>query len=303
MSGCCSPSRGEGTDRPGAGGPPTYGGRALAWREIPGGTFLMGDDSAHAVPGDGEGPVRPVAIEAFALAAHTVTTSQFAAFVHATGHVTDAEHFGWSFAFAGHLSPTTAQTATEWPVGTPWWRVVEGADWRHPEGPDSDLSQRADHPVVHVSQRDALAFCTWAGARLPNEAEWERAARGGLERQPFPWGAELAPDDVWRCNVWQGSFPDEDTVEDGHRGTAPVDAFAPNAYGLHNVIGNVWEWTASPWDTSAQAAVMRGGSFMCHASYCNRYRTSARSPVTPDSSTANLGFRCARPAAVGARPS
>jgi formylglycine-generating enzyme required for sulfatase activity len=198
-------------------------------------------------------------------------------------------------------------------VDAPWWREVEGADWQHPEGPGSDVGARAEHPVVHVSWDDASAFCSWAGLRLPTEAEWEYAARGGLVQQRFPWGGQLTPGGQHRMNVFQGRFPDRNTVKDGYAGTAPVTAFPPNAFGLRNTTGNVWEWTADRWSTTwhrtagtadphgpptGDRRVLRGGSYLCHASYCWRYRTSARMGSTPDSPTGNVGFRCAR---TGAR--
>ena len=190
----------------------------------------------------------------------------------------------------------------------PWWRQVYGADWRHPDGPQSDLSGRADHPVVHVSWRDAQAFCAWSGTRLPTEAEWEFAARGGLVQQHFPWGSELEPGGAHRMNVFQGQFPSDDTAADGYAGTAPVHAFPPNGHGLYNMTGNVWEWCADWFDpgyyghgpvedpggpTAGAGRVMRGGSYLCHASHCNRYRVDSRSASEPDSSTGNLGFRVA----------
>jgi formylglycine-generating enzyme required for sulfatase activity len=275
------------------------------WIELAGGTFRMGSEAAYAWPADGEGPVREVTLSPFGIAPAVVSNAEFAAFVDATGYVTEAERFGWSFVFAGLLSRRTAQRATQGAAAAPWWRVVERASWRHPEGPDSLLRGRERHPVVHVSHTDALAYCRWASCRLPTEAEWEFAARGGLEGARYPWGDDLEP---WRCNIFQGSFPERDTAEDGFRGTAPVDAFPPNAYGLYNTVGNVWEWTAD-WHTerharrprtdptgpaSGEARVTRGGSYLCHDSYCNRYRVSARSALTPDSSTGNTGFRCAR---------
>jgi formylglycine-generating enzyme required for sulfatase activity len=195
--------------------------------------------------------------------------------------------------FAGLLPddfpPTRAVAAA------PWWRQVEGACWRRPEGPHSDVEARMDHPVVHVSWNDATAFARWAGKRLPTEAEWECAARGGLEGKPFPWGDELEPGGRHRMNVWQGRFPDQNTLADGFYGTCPVDAFEPNGYGLHNTTGNVWEWTAD-WHDAARPADRgaRGGSYLCHESYCRRYRVSARNPMTADSSSGNVGFRCAR---------
>ena len=273
---------------------------------IDGGAFSMGCDDAWAIPGDGEGPVHEVRLRPFAIDACAVSNARFADFVADTGHRTDAERFGASFVFAGLLPggfPDTRAVAS-----APWWRLVPGASWRAPEGPGSALEGREDHPVIHVSWSDAAAYAAWAGARLPTEAEWEYAARGGLDGQPFPWGAEREPGGRHRMNVWQGRFPVLNSLDDGFYGTAPVDAFAPNGHGLHNACGNVWEW-CSDWhapDAYARGAatdprgpaqgsarVMRGGSYLCHASYCRRYRVSARSANTPDSSTGNLGFRCA----------
>jgi formylglycine-generating enzyme required for sulfatase activity len=259
--------------------------------KLAGGTFLMGHDRADGDPADREGPARLVTVEPFAIDAVTVTNAAFAAFVSATGHVTDAEQFGWSFVFAGFLpddAPPTRGVA-----GAEWWRQVHGAEWRHPEGPWSDVDGRDDHPVVHVSWRDAEAFAGWAGKRLPTEAEWEYAARGGLVGQRFPWGDELEPGGEHRMNVWQGTFPRENTLADGFAGAAPVRSYAPNGYGLYEMTGNVWEWTASWFDELRAARVMRDGSYLCHASYCNRYRVDARTANAQDSSTGNLGFRCA----------
>ena len=313
-SACCGPLGGARTAPPPAEArprPAVSGGSgqgADAFVALPGGTFLMGSESPEAIDGDGEGPVREVTVSPFAIGRTAVTNHQFDAFVRATGHVTDAERYGWSFVFHGHLSARMARRANRVAAATPWWRVVERTTWRHPEGPDSSLRGREDHPVVHVSHADAAAYCAWAGARLPTEAEWEFAARGGLEQARYPWGDDLRPDGAWRCNIFQGDFPERDAGEDGYRGTAPANAYPPNAYGLHNVVGNVWEWVAD-WFLArhprrprtdprgpglGEARVARGGSFLCHDSYCNRYRTSARMGLAPESSTANVGFRCAR---------
>jgi formylglycine-generating enzyme len=257
--------------------------------ELPAGSFRMGC-ADPPYPADGEAPVRTVTVARFAIAATTVSNAQFAEFVAATDYRTDAERFGWSFVFAGLLAPDFPPTRAA--AATPWWRQVHGADWRHPEGPASSLDGRHDHPAVHVSWNDASAYCEWAQVRLATESEWEFAARGGLDQQPYPWGDVLVPDGVHRMNVWQGAFPTHDTGEDGYRGTAPVDAFAPNAFGLFNMTGNVWEWCAD-WFSARDARALRGGSYLCHASYCRRYRTSARMGNTPDSSAGNIGFRVA----------
>ena len=270
---------------------------------IPGGPAYVGsDDPDHPE----EWPVREVVLEPYRIAACAVTNAEFAAFVAATGHRTDAERFGSSFVFAGFLPddfPPTRGVAA-----APWWREVLGATWAQPFGPQSDLTGLDDHPVVHVSRTDATAYAAWCGARLPTEDEWEHAARGGLVGQPFPWGAELEPGGEHRMNVWQGTFPTQDTGADGWRGTCPVDAFPANGFGLHNTTGNVWEWCADWYDPGYYRAsprenptgpergthrVQRGGSYLCHASYCRRYRVSARQRHSPDSSAGNLGFRLA----------
>jgi formylglycine-generating enzyme required for sulfatase activity len=271
---------------------------------LAGGEFMMGTDSADGYPRDGEGPVHRVRLSPFQIDPHAVTNDRFAAFAEATGHVTDAERYRWSFVFGGLLPDDFEDTRGV--AHAPWWRQVLGAQWRHPEGPQSDLDGRGDHPVVHVSWNDAQAFCAWSGTRLPSEAEWEYAARGGTAGQHFPWGHELEPGGQHRMNVFQGTFPNENTRADGYAGTAPVDSFPPNGYGLHNLTGNVWEWCADWFDPGYYAVspvddppgpktgthrVMRGGSYLCHASYCNRYRVDARSANAPDSSTGNLGFR------------
>ena len=257
---------------------------------IPAGTYLLGADDERIRPEDGEAPVREAALGPFWMDACAVSNARFRAFVEATGHVTVAERWGWSFVFVGFLPegfpPTRAVAAA------PWWRQVMGADWRHPEGSQSDLAGRDDHPVVHVALEDALAYCAWAGLRLPTEDEWEAAARGGLVQQRYPWGMELEPEGEHRCNIWQGAFPEVNTLDDGWAGTCPVDAFPPNGLGLHNTSGNVWEWTTS-WYAAGEQSAIRGGSYLCHVSYCDRYRVSARTGTTPDSTTGHQGFRCA----------
>jgi formylglycine-generating enzyme required for sulfatase activity len=273
---------------------------------LAGGPFAMGDESEWSYPGDGEGPVHEVVLAPFAIDPHTVTNARFAEFVDATGHVTDAQRYQWSFVFGGLLPDEFPPTRAV--AGAPWWRQVYGADWRHPEGPQSSIGDRMDHPVVHVSWYDARAYCAWSGTRLPTEAEWEYAARGGTST-PFPWGDDLEPGGEHAMNVFQGEFPAANTAADGYAGTAPVDAFSPNRFGLYNVTGNVWEWCADWYDPGAYAAiasrenplgpeqgdrrVLRGGSYLCHASYCRRYRVSARYASEPDSSTGNVGFRVA----------
>jgi formylglycine-generating enzyme len=272
---------------------------------LDGGSFLMGSEDRFAYPGDGEGPVRRVTVSPFSIDAGAVTNEQFGEFVEDTGFLTDAERFGWSFVFAGLLPddfPPTRAVAT-----AQWWRQVEGASWSHPEGPQSDLEGRADHPVVHVSWNDTQVYCAWAEKRLPTEAEWEYAARGGFEEKVFPWGDELEPGGAHRMNVWQGVFPGENTLADGYYGTCPVDSFAPNDYGLYNMTGNVWEWCADWYSPDFHTRdkrsdprgpgfgtnrSTRGGSYLCHHSYCLRYRVAARNSMEPDSSTGNTGFRC-----------
>lgn len=279
---------------------------AIDWVSLPGGEFLMGTNDAEGFPSDGEGPVRRVKVDAFQISACTVTNAQFQTFVQATGYVTEAEKFGWSYVFHLLVSEQIARKVKDVPVQTPWWYVVEGADWSHPEGPDSTIEDRMDHPVIHVSWNDAMAFCEWSGTRLPTEAEWEYAARGGLEGMTYPWGNLLKPDGKHMCNIFQGKFPEKNNASDGYVGTAPARSFEPNGYGLYNVSGNVWEWCAD-WfspryhlETAAENPLfaketgrrsMRGGSYLCHRSYCNRYRVAARSSNTPDSSTGNCGFR------------
>ena len=308
---CCSPSADRDRPSPADAAPATGSGAEtpdldlVTFDEV---TFVMGTDQP-GYPGDGEGPARSVTLSPHAVATTTVTNQVFAHFVTATGYHTEAEHYGWSFVFGGLLPDDLAPTRGM--VGAEWWRQVEGADWAHPEGPHTSLTGREHHPVVHVSWNDAQAFCVWSHTRLPTEAEWEHAARGGTE-SVFPWGDELEPGGTHRMNVWQGQFPSENTVADGWYGTAPADAYPANGFGLYNVCGNVWEWCGDHYTNEHRAEpvrdpvgpgegryrVVRGGSYLCHASYCNRYRLSARSHNTADSSSGNTGFRVARSTAA-----
>lgn len=275
---------------------------------LEGGTFLMGTDDDDGFPADGEGPVREVHVDPFYIDTHHVTNAEFAEFVNETGYVTEAEEFGWSFVFFSFLpEKLQKRTRNRQAAQAPWWRAVNDARWKWPEGRGSHTGDRMDHPVVHVSWNDAQAYCEWAGKRLPTEAEWEYAARGGLVQKKFPWGDELTPNGEHRCNIWQGTFPSKNTAEDGYVGTSPVDAFSPNHYGLYDISGNAWEWCADWFSPDyhvegprenptgppdGESKVMRGGSYLCHRSYCNRYRVAARTSNTPDSSTGNIGFRC-----------
>ncbi|MBO0848164.1 MAG: formylglycine-generating enzyme family protein [Pseudonocardia sp.] len=271
--------------------------------DVPAQTFAMGDTLGDGNPADGERPVHQVRLDAFRIDATTVTNADFAAFVDDTGYRTEAETFGFSAVF--HLAVRAPRHAVmSRAAGAPWWVGVRGADWSHPYGPSSSLDDLLDHPVVHVSWNDAMAYCRWAGRALPSEAQWEAASRAGLDGMRFPWGNEL--DETWRINIWQGEFPTRNTGADGWLATAPVRSYGPNGYGLWQTVGNVWEWCADWWDPSYYSTspthepagprsgthkAMRGGSFLCHDSYCNRYRNSARSSNTPDSSMSNTGFR------------
>jgi formylglycine-generating enzyme required for sulfatase activity len=267
----------------------------------------MGDSFDEGYAADGELPVHQVGLTPFHIDATAVTNAQFATFVKATGHITDAERFGASAVFHSTVDAPAGDVLGP-AAGTPWWTTVVGASWRSPEGAYSDISTRQNHPVVHTSWHDAAAYCAWAGKRLPTEAEWEFAARGGLPGARFPWGDDLTPRGRWRCNIWQGRFPVHNSADDGFETTAPVKSYAPNGFGLWNMAGNVWEWCADwfgadyyaespatdprgPGDGDSR--VLRGGSFLCHESYCHRYRVAARSSQTPESSAANVGFRCA----------
>jgi formylglycine-generating enzyme required for sulfatase activity len=304
----------------------------MVW--IPGGTFLMGSDLGHP----DERPEHRVELSGFWMDAHEVTNAEFRAFVEATGHVTTAERVPTNAelglpedAFVppetrvpGSLVLNPPALGVEVTSAYQWWRWQPGADWRHPQGPSSDLAGRDAHPVVHVSHDDARAYAAWAQKRLPTEAEWERAARGGVDGAAWMWGEEEVPGERWPANVWQGDFPRKDLAQDGFSGTAPVGSFAPNAFGLYDMAGNVWEWCADWYRPDAYALssaggavprdpggpdssldpdepgvakrVTRGGSFLCSHSYCVGYRPSARMKTSPDTSLVHTGFRCVRDA-------
>jgi formylglycine-generating enzyme len=255
---------------------------------IKGGSFEMGD--AEGMPF--ESTVHTVEIDSFLIDEHEVTTSEFAGFVEATNYRTEAEKFGWSAVF-------------DFDSGR--WRRVDGANWRHPEGTSS--AAEPDEPVSQISWNDAAAYAKWAGKRLPSEAEFEFAARGGLAGKKYAWGDELKPNGKVPGNWWQGSFPANNTIEDGFLSRAPVKSFAPNGYGLYDMTGNVWEWTGDWFDENYYAVSpkknpkgapqgteksIRGGSFLCAENFCSNYRVAGRSRATPDSGMNNLGFRCAR---------
>lgn len=299
----------------------------MAW--IEGRTFRMGSD--HHYPE--EAPAHRVSVDGFWIDATPVTNAQFAAFVEATGHVTFAEIAPNADDYPGAL-PEMLVPASVVFVPPPqrvdlrdhyqWWQFLAGADWRHPQGPHSSIESKDDHPVVHVAARDAEAYAAWVGKALPSEAEWELAARGGLDDTEYAWGDELAPNGLHRANTWQGEFPWQNLAQDGYIGTSPVGTYPANAFGLADMIGNVWEWTADwyrarhpadaqkaccipenprggPMDASFDPAqpqlriprrVMKGGSHLCAPNYCRRYRPAARMAQPVDTSTSHLGFRC-----------
>ena len=263
---------------------------------------MIGTDR-QILPVDAEGPLRKTRIKPFLMDETTVTNARFAQFVDATGYVTEAEKFGNSFVFQ-LLLPEDAPPS-EAVAAVPWWRMIDGASWRAPMGPGTDEACLPDHPVVQVTWNDAQAFAKWAGGRLPTEAEWEHAARGGLGDVRFPWGDQEPNDqDFFPCNIWQGDFPRTNLELDGYLATAPAKSFEPNGYGLYHMVGNVWQYTSQPFKVKSlkksvkQAHVGKegfklgkGGSFLCHASYCYRYRIAARTGTSPDSSTSHQGFR------------
>lgn len=300
---CCAP-RGQGgtgfsPDMPAA----RRNSRDFPTVRIPGGTGLSG--TRHPlIAEDGEGPTTTKKLRGFLMAETAVTNAQFRDFVEDTGYITEAEHHGWSFVFWAQVPDSVG--ATHGVSGVEWWRRVDGANWHDVNGPDTAAAAwHPDHPVVQVSWTDACAYAAWAGGRLPTEAEWEHAARGGRGDARYPWG-DKDPDDTsfQPCNIWQGRFPEQNNCTDGYETTSPAKSFAPNGYGLYNLVGNVWEWTADPFRirslkraAKARQAQMKGfklakgGSFLCHASYCWRYRIAARTGNSPDSTTTHTGFR------------
>lgn len=299
-SSCCTPARAGTKSEPAViSGNGSYPGDLVA---IPGGKALIGTN-APLIKVDGEGPQRTIRMKPFSIAKTAVTNAEFQAFVEATDYRTEAEAYGWSFVF--HTQVPKAVGHTDGILGAEWWRRVDAATWRRPEGEHGRSAPDPDHPVVHVSQNDAKAFAAWVGGRLPTEAEWEHAARGGLGNVTYPWG-DQDPDDTshFPCNIWQGDFPHHNSNMDGFETTAPAKSFGANGYGLFNMVGNTWEWTSDPFrvrslskgakahaKSMAGHVVVKGGSFLCHKSYCTRYRIAARTGNTPDSTTTHTGFR------------
>jgi sulfatase modifying factor 1 len=285
---------------------------SMTW--IPGGGFLMGSNDFYRE----ERPMRRESVAGFWIDTHPVTNAEFRRFVDATGYVTLCERppdpVLYPDADPALLVPgSSVFRQPPGPVSLrdnrAWWEYAPGADWRHPEGPESRIDDREDHPVVHVAFEDVAAYAAWSGKALPSEAEWEYAARGGLDGAIYAWGDEFAPDGRLMANTWQGRFPWENLEQDGYAGTSPIGAFPANGYGLYDMIGNVWEWTSSefapahaggaktsccaPSETATQARrVVKGGSHLCAPHYCLRYRPAARQGEAIDTSTSHIGFRC-----------
>jgi formylglycine-generating enzyme required for sulfatase activity len=309
----------DNSPRTNAAAPPGKAPEGMVW--IPGGRYWMGDNTlADAAP------EHLVDVDGFWMDAHEVTNAEFARFVEATGYQTVAEVPPKPEDFPGApreklVAGSIVFSPPEGPVALDdhlqWWTYVPGADWRHPEGPQSSIEGRENHPAVHIAWVDAKAYADWAGKRLPTEAEWEFAARGGLDRQPYCWGGRLKPDGHWQSNVWQGQFPGENTAADGFHTTAPVASFKANGYGLFDTSGNVWEWCADwyrpdyyiyspdrnpqgppssfdPLEPDQPKRVQRGGSFMCSDLYCRRYVPGARGKGEPTSAAMHIGFRCVK---------
>lgn len=256
-------------------------------------TFEMGTNKP-VFESDHEGPLRNVTVNSFYLDKYEVSNQDFHNFVKKTGYKTEAETFGDSFIFEMSLPEEDRSKYQDIrAVQAPWWIKMSGVSWKHPEGPDSTTEERKNHPVIHVSWNDAVKYCEYLGKRLPTESEWEMACRSGLRQKLYPWGNKLNAKGQHWANIWQGEFPHVNTAEDGFIFTCPVDEFPPNKFGLYNMAGNVWEWTSDNWLNDPDSKVKKGGSFLCHESYCWRYRCAARSFNTKDSSASNLGFRCA----------
>lgn len=280
---------------------------------IPGGEYEIGTNDNIGSFYDLEGPITKIKLDSFYIDETSVTNEEFMEFVKETDYVTEAEKFGWSYVFHIFLTDEIKEKSTSLD-GLNWWYAVAGANWKHPEGKGSNILDRLDHPVVHVSRNDALAYCKWANKRLPTEAEWEVAAKGGTDKTKFYWGEELLEDGKHHCNVWQGEFPVSNSKEDGYIGTAPVKTYDTNGYGLYQMIGNVWEWCLNPArvpleyfnkHTSKEILkenikedderyAIKGGSFLCHHTYCKRYRIAARTGNTGQSTTNHMGFRCVK---------
>lgn len=279
---------------------------------VPQNTYLVGSDNPKGFPFDKESPQTEVLVEGFYIDETTVTNKQFSQFVEETGYITEAEKFGDSYVF--HYFVDKEKSEFEVIAGLDWWYVVKGADWKHPEGPASNIKDRMDHPVVHISRNDALAYCKHTNKRLPTEIEWEIAAKGNTNYENYPWGEEFLINDQYNANIWQGNFPYENSVDDGFTNTAPAKFFTPNNYGLYQMIGNVWEWCLNPQGMELsefqvhstnyfienysvmdnENYALKGGSFLCHDSYCNRYRISARNGNSGSSTSNNMGFRCVK---------
>lgn len=278
---------------------------------VPEQTYQMGTDSDAGMTDDNEGPTIEVELPAFYISETTVTNAAFHRFVLDTGYITEAERLGTSFVFYGLIEEENKEKLAINHTDMSWWVDVADANWRKPEGPGSSIKNRMDHPVVHVTWNDAKAYAAWADGRLPTEAEWEAAARGGHSGRKYPWGDDFRPGAQYLANIWQGSFPTENTTEDGYKGTAPAAAFYENDFGIKQMIGNVWEWCLNPTridlsefqSKSSETFVeenqgyqvkdhaTRGGSFLCHDSYCNRYRVAARNGNSGNSSSSNMSFR------------
>jgi formylglycine-generating enzyme len=268
---------------------------------LPGGTFIMGTDDADCSPEDGVGPAIEISVEPFKLGVCSISNAEFAAFIDATDYKTDAEKQGNSLVFYDQLPPDFLTRAVR---DAPWWRQVDGASWSTPSGVHSNIKDRENHPVVHVSWNDARHFCDWAGGRLPSEAEWEFAARGGEADQDFSWGDDLASDGKYQSNVWRGQFPNRETLDEDLTSTVAINAFEPNQFGLWNMTGNVWEWCDNsfvphiPFEHMSdlpdqEMKAIRGGSWLCHESYCARYKVWSRTGSPSGATTGHMGFRIA----------